>query len=151
MDVPPETEDARWGRVTDHVVALTRTLAVAADGERASAPPGTAALRTYARLLELLGNACRAAAERAGTAGADSAERTAEPDEPDEPRLRLQDSLRDHAARGAAHTAVLGALLLQAENLWAEVLPAPGRRTGAGDPRHRRGRRGREHPRAVRR
>ncbi|MFC9291638.1 aromatic acid exporter family protein, partial [Streptomyces sp. NPDC057052] len=131
LDVPPETEDARWGRVTDHVVALTRTLAVAADGERAPAPPETAALRTYARLLELLGDACRAAAERAATAGADSAKRTAEPadtagpDEPDELWLRLQDSLRDHATRGAAHTAVLGALLLQAENLRAEILPAP--------------------------
>lgn len=129
LDVPPETEDARWDRVTDHVVALTRTLAVAADGERAPAPPGTAALRTYARLLELLGGACRAASERAVTAGADSAEGpagTAEPDELDELdglRLRLQDSLRDHATRGAAHTAVLGALLLQAENLRAEILP----------------------------
>ncbi|MGV9556843.1 FUSC family protein [Streptomyces sp. NPDC003522] len=156
LDVPPETEDARWGRVTDHVVALTRTLAVAADDERAPAPPGTAALRTYARLLELLGDACRTAARRTATAGTGDAERTARParpdepngpngpngpDEPDEPepgppdepdeldeldelRRSLQESLREHATRDAAHAAVLGALLLQAESLRAEILPA---------------------------
>ncbi|MEV4233539.1 aromatic acid exporter family protein, partial [Streptomyces bobili] len=33
LDVPPESEDGRWGRVTGHVTALTRTLAVAADGD----------------------------------------------------------------------------------------------------------------------
>jgi predicted metal-dependent hydrolase len=35
----------------------------------------------------------------------------------------LQEGLREHAGMGAEHTAVLGTLLLQAENLWAEILP----------------------------
>ncbi|MFE7646922.1 FUSC family protein [Streptomyces phaeoluteigriseus] len=122
LDVPPESEDGRWGRVTGHVAALTRTLAVAADGDRTPAPPGPAALRTYARLLELLGDACRAEAER--LRGAGGGERSWESAEPEELRRDLQDSLCDHAAWGAEHTAVLGTLVLQAENLWAEILPA---------------------------
>ncbi|MFF8970112.1 aromatic acid exporter family protein [Streptomyces sp. NPDC014995] len=128
LDVPPESEDARWGRVTDHVTALTRTLAVAADDDRAPAPPRAAALRVYARLLELLGDACEAQAEGLLGAGADGAEvegfeaERAEA-EMEELRARLQGSLRDHAGQGAAHTAVLGTLLLQAENLWVEALP----------------------------
>ncbi|MEU5247630.1 hypothetical protein AB0G81_26650 [Streptomyces asoensis] len=36
----------------------------------------------------------------------------------------LYDSLREHAGDGSPHTAVLGTLLLQAENLWAELVPA---------------------------
>ncbi|CAM5589765.1 FUSC family protein OS=Streptomyces tendae OX=1932 GN=GUR47_04470 PE=4 SV=1 [Streptomyces tendae] len=36
---------------------------------------------------------------------------------------RLQEGLREQAGHGAARTAVLGALLLQAENLWTEVVP----------------------------
>jgi hypothetical protein len=127
LDVPPESEDARWCRVAEHVTALTRTLAVAADDDRAPAPPEAAALRVYARLLELIADACGAEADRfqgAGTAvfgGADRAD--AAEAEMAELRARLQGSLRDHAGQGAAHTAVLGTLLLQAENLWAEVLP----------------------------
>ncbi|MEU0114230.1 aromatic acid exporter family protein [Streptomyces bobili] len=126
LDVPPESEDGRWGRVTDHAAALTRTLAVAADGDRTPATPEAAALRTYARLLELLRDTCRAEAERLGGAATGRGERPAVPAEPEleELRQQLQDSLRDHAARGAAHAAVLGTLLLQAENLWAELLPA---------------------------
>jgi hypothetical protein len=38
---------------------------------------------------------------------------------------QLQDGLREHAGQGAAQTSVLGALLLQAENLWAEIGPEP--------------------------
>ncbi|MET9504467.1 aromatic acid exporter family protein [Streptomyces sp. NPDC006622] len=124
LDVPPESEDARWGRVTDHVAALTRTLAVAADGDRTPAPPEAAALRTYARLLELLGDECRTEAERFLAAGVRGGEGVRDPVELEELRHRLQDSLREDAMRGAAHTTVLGTLLLQAENLWAEILPA---------------------------
>ncbi|MFH8798522.1 aromatic acid exporter family protein [Streptomyces sp. NPDC017936] len=138
LDVPPESEDARWGRVADHVGVLTRTLAVAADADRAPAPPEAAALRVYARLLELLGDACTAEAGRllgagggrpeAGTrprteAEAEHERAEREEREREELRARLQSSLREHAGQGAAHTAVLGTLLLQAENLWAEALP----------------------------
>lgn len=120
LDAPPETEDDRWSRVTGHVTALTRTLAVAADGDRTPAPPEAGTLRAYARLLDLLGDACRAG----------RVDRPPEPDaareaEMEELRGRLQDSLRDQAGDGSAHTAVLGTLLLQAENLWAELMPAP--------------------------
>ncbi len=57
---------------------------------------------------------------------------------------RLQEGLREHAGQGAAPTAVLGALLLQAENLWAELDGG-----GAGDTPHAHGRPGTEHPGVV--
>ncbi|MEU2283313.1 aromatic acid exporter family protein [Streptomyces sp. NPDC013178] len=131
LDIPPETEDARWSRVTDHVTALTRTLAVAADDARAPAPPEAAALRVYARLLELIGDACEAEAGRFRGEGASECPDAETETEMEELRARLQGSLRDHAGQGAAHTAVLGTLLLQAENLWVEAVPGTRQRERA--------------------
>ncbi|MCZ9345156.1 FUSC family protein, partial [Streptomyces sp. TRM76130] len=64
--VPPEEEDRRWGHIADNVTALVGTLAVTADEERTPAPPDGPVLRRYARLLELIGDACRVEAERLG-------------------------------------------------------------------------------------
>lgn len=121
--LPPEQEDQRFGRVTGHVTALTRSLAVAADEKRTPAAPDAAVLRCYAELLELLGDSCRAEADRLVGGG-----QRADPllDERTEAVMRdlherLQEGLREQAGRGAARTAVLGTLLLQAENLWAEL------------------------------
>lgn len=132
--VPPETEDERWSRVTGHVRALTRTLTVAADQDRAPEPPDPAVLRTYADLLELIAGACHAESGR--LLGADPADESGggEPEaRRGELHRRLQDGLREHAGRAAAPVTVLGSLLLQAESLWAETVPgaasgaAPGR------------------------
>nr|WP_205615596.1 FUSC family protein [Streptomyces harenosi] len=122
--VPPEQEDQRWSRVTGHMTALIRTLAVAADENRTPAPPEGPVLEMYARLLELIGDACHADAGRLlGEAGEGaSAEGPAEA-ALEELHLRLQEGLREHAGQEAARAAVLGTLLLQAENLWAETLP----------------------------
>ncbi|MEV6004568.1 aromatic acid exporter family protein [Streptomyces griseomycini] len=123
--LPPEDEDERFGRVTGHVTALTRTLAVAADEDRTPAPPDAAVLRCYAELLELLGDACHAEADRLldgdGTPDPGLDGRTEAVMR--ELHERLQEGLREQAGRGAARTAVLGTLLLQAENLWAELDP----------------------------
>jgi hypothetical protein len=121
---PPEAEDERWSRVTGHIRALTRTLAVAADEDRTALPPDGPVLHAYARLLELIGDACHAQGRRLLGAGGDEA-----PQERAEAmmlRLRqeLQDGLREHAGQGAARTTVLGTLLLQAENVWSETVPA---------------------------
>jgi hypothetical protein len=123
MPLPPPDEDERLGRVTGHVSALTRALAVAVDDNRTPAPPEGAALRSYADLLDLLGGVCNAEADRLLNGSVDP-----RPDDQREERMRelhryLQDRLREHAGLGAEHTAVLGTLLLQAENLWAEILP----------------------------
>ncbi|WP_179235322.1 aromatic acid exporter family protein [Streptomyces sp. CS113] len=123
--VPPEDEDRRWSRVTGNLTALTRTLAVAADEQRTPAPPEGPVLDLYARLLRLIGDACRTEAgrlvgERAGAGPEAATGATME-----ELHRRLQEGLREHAGQGAARTAVLGTLLLQAENLWAEVVPEP--------------------------
>ncbi|MEU9517324.1 FUSC family protein [Streptomyces sp. NPDC048224] len=123
--VPPEDEDQRWSRVTGNITALIRTLAVAADERRTPAPPERPVLDLYARLLRLIADACHAEAsrlmgERPGPDTKAAAEETME-----ELHLQLQEGLREHAGREAARAAVLGTLLLQAENLWAEVVPEP--------------------------
>lgn len=126
--VPPAEEDQRWNRVTGHMTALTRTLAVAADETRTPAPPEGPVLELYARLLELIGDACRAEAGRLLGESADSSAEGPTEAALEELHLRLQDGLREHAGQEAARTAVLGTLLLQAENLWAEILPDDSRK-----------------------
>ncbi|MFD5476787.1 FUSC family protein [Streptomyces hawaiiensis] len=121
--LPAVDEDERLGRVTGHVTTLTRALAVSVDDRRTPAPPEGPVLRSYARLLELIGDALRAEADSVLDGSA-----TARPDEGTEKAMRelheeLQDELRLHAGKGATQTAVLGTLLLQAENLWAEIAP----------------------------
>jgi hypothetical protein len=125
--LPPESEDERWGRVTGHIGALTRTLAVAADEGRTPTPPDGPALRSYARLLELIGDACRAESRRLldGDDEAGLDDRTADRVEEAmwEQHERLQEGLREQAAHATARATVLGTLLLQAENLWTETVP----------------------------
>ncbi|CAL9364634.1 hypothetical protein SUDANB132_00730 [Streptomyces sp. enrichment culture] len=121
--LPPVEEDERFGRITGHVTALTRTLAVAADERRTPSAPDAAMLRCYAELLELLGDSCGAEADRLVGDGTREDPLLDERTEAVMRELheRLQEGLREHAGRGAARAAVLGTLLLQAENLWAEL------------------------------
>jgi hypothetical protein len=89
-------------------------------------------------MLDLLGRACEAESRQLarGPGGAtvagpdgqaartDAAEETSE--EPSEERLSelhgdLRRSLREHAAQDPSQAAVLGALLLHAENIWADT------------------------------
>ncbi|MFJ7335621.1 aromatic acid exporter family protein [Streptomyces sp. NPDC101110] len=121
--LPAVDEDERLARVTGHVATLTRALAVSVDDNRSPAPPEGPALRSYARLLELIGDALCAEADSLLDGSV-----IARPDDETQKAMRelqeeLQEKLRRHAGEGAAHTAVLGTLLLQAENLWAETVP----------------------------
>ncbi|MBD0420142.1 FUSC family protein [Streptomyces sp. TRM S81-3] len=120
---PPEEEDQRWSRVTGNITALTRTLAVAADEQRTPAAPEGPVLDLYAHLLELIGDACHAEAGRLLGEAAPTRLESATEATMRELHRRLQDGLRDPAGRGPARTAVLGTLLLQAEDVWAEVVP----------------------------
>ncbi|MFF9458855.1 FUSC family protein [Streptomyces flaveolus] len=131
---PPEEEDQRWTRVTGNITALTRTLSVAADENRTPATPGGPVLGLYARLLKQIGDSCRTEAGRLlGEAtgphpdDAKDAQDTTEATEEtmEELHRQLQDGLREHAGQGAAEASVLGALLLEAENLWADIGPEP--------------------------
>ncbi|WP_374113051.1 aromatic acid exporter family protein [Streptomyces sp. CNZ748] len=123
--LPAEDEDERFSRITGHVTALTRTLAVAADEERSPVVPDAEVLRSYGKLLELLGDSCHAEADRLlGEEG------SADPllDERTEAAMRdlharLQEGLTEQAGKSAARTAVLGTLVLQAENLWSDLDP----------------------------
>ncbi|MFF9803816.1 aromatic acid exporter family protein [Streptomyces coeruleorubidus] len=123
MPLPPPDEDERLGRVTGHVTALTRALAVAVDDSRTPAPPEGRTLRSYAELLELIGDACGSEADRLLDGSVDSRRGDEREERMRELHRYLQERLREHAGLGAEHTAVLGTLLLQAENLWAEILP----------------------------
>ncbi|MET9684049.1 FUSC family protein [Streptomyces coeruleorubidus] len=123
MPLPPPDEDERLGRVTGHVTALTRALAVTVDDRRTPAPPEGRTLRSYAELLELIGDVCDAEADRLFDGSVDSRRGDEREERMRELHRYLQDRLREHAGLGAEHTAVLGTLLLQAENLWAEVVP----------------------------
>ncbi|MGA5629024.1 FUSC family protein [Streptomyces cellulosae] len=123
--LPSEDEDERLGRVTGHVTALTRSLAVAADEERSAAAPDPEVLRSYGKLLELLADSCRAEADRLL-----GEKEPGDPllDERTDAAMRelhtaLQEGLTQEAGQGAARTAVLGTLVLQAENLWADLSP----------------------------
>ncbi|MGX4687988.1 FUSC family protein [Streptomyces sp. JNUCC 63] len=122
--VPSENEDERWSRITGHIRALTRTLAVATDEDRMPGPPDSRILRTYARLLDLIADRCRAEADRLH-----HTEAVQPPDREAVVRMeelhdRMQEALREQAGREAIRTTVLGSLLLQAENVWAEVAPS---------------------------
>ncbi|MFJ8191743.1 aromatic acid exporter family protein [Streptomyces sp. NPDC096094] len=121
--VPPEEEDQRWSRATGHITALIRTLAVAADENRTPTPPEGPVLDLCARLLRLIGDTCLTEADR--LLGKIDETRPGEATEATMKELheRLQVELREHAGQGAARAAVLGTLLLQAENLWAEIVP----------------------------
>ncbi|MGV9254850.1 FUSC family protein [Streptomyces sp. NPDC003697] len=120
-DVPPEAEDERWSRVTGHVRALTRTLEVAVDDARTPQPPAAEELRTYADLLRLIANACHAESGRLQGSDAHHPQGGTET-AMWELRGRLESGLREPAQREATRATVLGSLLLQAENLWAEVV-----------------------------
>ncbi|MFF0160920.1 aromatic acid exporter family protein [Streptomyces sp. NPDC005263] len=124
--LPSEDEDERWSRVTGHVRALTRTLGVAADDRRAPSVPGGPALRSYGRLLELIGDACRAEGRQLLKWREDTRPEDGVQDSMRDLHERLQQGLREQAAEGATRTAVLGTLLLQAENLWNETVPDTG-------------------------
>ncbi|MEU4658217.1 FUSC family protein [Streptomyces sp. NPDC023723] len=151
--VPPEDEDRRWGQLADNVTALTRTLAVTADEHRTPAPPEEPVLRLYARLLALIGDACQVEADRLG--GGDGATGPRQPtrEAMEDLHRRLQEGLREHARRGSRTAAVLGTLLLQAENLWAGTVPdgEPAGGTGPGDADHPKAAQNAEHHRAPRR
>ncbi|MDQ0490427.1 FUSC family protein [Streptomyces cellulosae] len=123
--LPSEDEDERLGRVTGHVTALTRSLAVAADEERSAAAPDPEVLRSYGKLLELLADSCHAEADRLL-----GEKEPGDPllDERTDAAMRelhtaLQEGLAQEAGQDAARTAVLGTLVLQAENLWADLNP----------------------------
>ncbi|MFF4394274.1 aromatic acid exporter family protein [Streptomyces sp. NPDC001480] len=160
-DLPPEEEDERWSRVTGHVRALTRTLAVSADEGRTATPPDRAVLQPYAELLELIARSCHEESDRllGGRPGVDSDARRGgvRGDEQDddhaertrrELRRQVQEGLREHAGWEAPRAAVLGAMLLQAENLWAETASAPPS-TPDSDTHHYTGRHTSEQPPVV--
>ncbi|WP_234426469.1 FUSC family protein [Streptomyces niger] len=60
---PPESEDARWHGIAEHLTVITRALSRSADEESQLARPTPAFLDRYAKLAEWTAEACAAEAD----------------------------------------------------------------------------------------
>ncbi|WP_046084731.1 FUSC family protein [Streptomyces antioxidans] len=124
--LPPESEDQRWGSIVSQVYAVVSTMVDVADENRTIPTPDQQPLREYGRLLADLAAACEARAEM-----------ICEPATPDGPHGALDEALeaveRHHGALHKRLTderyvspgtaAVLGTLLIQAQNIWHDIAP----------------------------
>ncbi|WP_432046895.1 FUSC family protein [Streptomyces asiaticus] len=138
--LPPESEDQRWSAIVAQVGAVVSTMVDIADENRAIPAPDQRPLRDYGHLLADLAAACEARAKMAhepatpaGASGALDETRG----ELDETRGELDEALeaveRRHAALHKQLTderhvspgtaAVLGTLLIQAQNIWHDLAP----------------------------
>ncbi|GAA2340839.1 FUSC family protein [Streptomyces violaceusniger] len=133
--LPPESEDQRWSSIVAQVGAVVGTMVDIADEHRSIPAPDQQPLRDYGRLLADLAAACEARAEM-----------IYESPTPDGARGQLDEALeaveRHH---GALHkqltderhvspgtTAVLGTLLIGAQNIWHDIAPDTWPRATAG-------------------
>ncbi|NIY70080.1 FUSC family protein [Streptomyces malaysiensis] len=126
LPLPAESEDQRWGAIVAQIGGVTTTMTDIADEHRTVPAPDQQALGEYGRLLCDLAAACGARADL-----------ICPPSAPGETRARLDEALdsveRRHGAlhkelgdaRGVstATTAVLGTLLIQAQNIWHHLAP----------------------------
>ncbi|WP_413805849.1 FUSC family protein [Streptomyces sp. OE57] len=140
--LPPESEDQRWSAIVAEVGAVVRTMVDIADENRAIPAPDQQPLRDYGRLLAELAAACEARAEMTYEPAAPNGARG----QLDDARGQLDDALeaveRHH---GVLHkqlideryvspgtTAVLGTLLIQAQNIWHDIAPDTWPRAATG-------------------
>ncbi|MDH6622304.1 hypothetical protein M2271_000091 [Streptomyces sp. LBL] len=77
---------------------------------RTPAPPDGTALRSYARLLELIGDACHGKSRRLLEPRVDTRPDGGVEDAMEDLHERLQGELREHASHGAVPTTVLGTI-----------------------------------------
>ncbi|WP_262702460.1 MULTISPECIES: FUSC family protein [Streptomyces] len=140
--LPPESEDQRWSAIVAEVGAVVSTMVDIADENRTIPTPDQQPLRDYGRLLADLAAACEARAEMIYEPAAPNGARG----QLDDARGQLDDSLeaveRHHGALHKQLTderyvspgtaAVLGTLLIQAQNIWHDIAPDAWPRAAAG-------------------
>lgn len=133
--LPPESEDQRWSSIVAQVGAVVGTMVDIADEHRSIPAPDQQPLRDYGRLLADLAAACEARAEM-----------IYESPTPDGARGQLDEALeaveRHHRALhkqltderhvSPGTTAVLGTLLIGAQNIWHDIAPDTWPRATAG-------------------
>ncbi|AGP53243.1 FUSC family protein [Streptomyces rapamycinicus] len=140
--LPPESEDQRWSAIVAEVGAVVSTMVDVADENRTIPTPDQQPLCDYGRLLADLAAACAARAEMICDPAAPNGPRGGLHDA----RGRLDEALeaveRHHGALhkqltderyvSSGTTAVLGTLLIQAQNIWHDIAPDTWPRATAG-------------------
>ncbi|MBI0294077.1 FUSC family protein [Streptomyces sp. PRKS01-29] len=133
--LPSESEDQRWGSIVAQVGAVVGTMVDVADENRTIPAPDKQPLRDYGRLLAELATACAARAKLICEPSASDGARR-ELDEALEAVERhhgaLHKQLTDERYVSVGTTAVLGTLLIQAQNIWHDIAPDTWPRATAG-------------------
>ncbi|AEM83156.1 FUSC family protein [Streptomyces violaceusniger] len=133
--LPSENEDQRWGSIVAQVGAVVDTMIDIADENRTIPTPDQQPLRDYGRLLADLASACRVRADLIclSSAPEDAHARLDEAlDSVERRHNALHKQLTDERIVSAATTAVLGTLLIQAQNIWHDIAPETWPRATAG-------------------
>ncbi|GLV75748.1 aromatic acid exporter family protein [Streptomyces hygroscopicus] len=126
--LPAESEDQRWGSIVAQVRAVSDTLTDIADENRAISAPDRQPLCDYGRLLADLAAACAARADLIQI-GQSSEPRDAHAaldralDSVERRHSALHKQLTDERSVSTATIAVLGTLLIQAQNIWYHLAP----------------------------
>ncbi|MFE9003299.1 aromatic acid exporter family protein [Streptomyces sp. NPDC007875] len=124
--LPSENEDQRWGAIVAQVGTVVDTMIDIADENRTIPTPDQQPLRDYGRLLADLASACRTRADLICLASApeDAHARLDEAlDSVERRHNALHKQLTDERSVSPATTAVLGTLLIQAQNIWHDIAP----------------------------
>ncbi|MEV5770968.1 aromatic acid exporter family protein [Streptomyces antimycoticus] len=133
--LPSENEDQRWGAIVAQVGTVVDTMIDVADENRTIPTPDQQPLRDYGRLLADLASACRVRADLIclSAPAEDAHARLDEAlDSVERRHNALHKQLTDERSVSAATTAVLGTLLIQAQNIWHDIAPETWPRATAG-------------------
>ncbi|GDY47327.1 FUSC family protein [Streptomyces antimycoticus] len=133
--LPSENEDQRWGAIVAQVGTVVDTMIDIADENRTIPTPDQQPLRDYGRLLADLASACRVRADLIclSAPAEDAHARLDEAlDSVERRHNALHKQLTDERSVSAATTAVLGTLLIQAQNIWHDIAPETWPRATAG-------------------
>ncbi|AJZ83655.1 FUSC family protein [Streptomyces sp. AgN23] len=134
LPLPSENEDQRWGAIVAQVGAVVDTMIDIADENRTIPTPDQQPLRDYGRLLADLASACRVRADLICVSAAEDAHARLDEalDSVERRHHALHKQLTDERSVSAATTAVLGTLLIQAQNIWHDIAPETWPRATAG-------------------
>ncbi|MGW5443893.1 FUSC family protein [Streptomyces asiaticus] len=126
--LPAESEDQRWGAIVAQIGGIANTMIDIVDENRTIPSPDQRALGDYGRLLCDLATACAARADLICLPSApDDEDAHARLEEALDSVERRHDALHkvlcDQRSVSTATTAVLGTLLVQAQNIWHDIAP----------------------------
>ncbi|WAP54439.1 FUSC family protein [Streptomyces sp. S465] len=124
--LPDESEDQRWGSIVAQVDAVAATMIDIADENRTIPVPDRQPLHDYGRLLADLAAACKVRADLIRRPAASESARGELDEVLDAVERRhgaLHKQLTDERSVSPATVAVLGTLLIQAQNIWHDIAP----------------------------